>query len=198
MNRFWINLCRTLHIYLTLLGLLVMFFFSVTGIVLNHDEWFMGQEPQMVERTTTVDPALIQKDDKLAIVEKLRASDGVRGALASFDDLPDALSLRFESPGQVFNIEISKADGKTRINNEIHSLWALLGNLHTGRSAGAGWKWVLDITAGLVAIACVTGLILWITLPKRRKLGIIALAIGIVGTVVIYWICVPGGDCLVK
>jgi len=191
MNRFFINLCRTLHIYLTLLGLLVMLFFSVTGILLNHDEWFMAESPKVVEKTTTDDPALIQKNDKLAIVEKLRSSDGVRGALASFDELDDALSLRFESPGQIFNIEINKSDGKTHIFNEIHSLWALMGNLHRGHGVGPVWRWVLDITAGVVAIACVTGLILWITLPRRRKLGIITLIIGIAGTVLVYFIFVP-------
>jgi uncharacterized protein len=198
MNRFFINLCRTLHIYLTLLGLLVMLFFSVTGIILNHDEWFMGQSPKVVEKNTAIDPALIQKNDKLAIVESLRSSEGVRGALASFDELPDVLALRFESPGQIFNIEISKSDGKTHIYNEIHSLWAIMSNLHRGHGVGPVWKWVLDITAGLVALACVTGLILWITLPKRRKLGIIALIIGIAGTIVVYLIFVPGGDFLLK
>jgi uncharacterized protein len=198
MNRTFINLCRTLHIYLTLLGLLVMLFFGVTGIILNHEEWFMSQTPKVIERTTAIDPSLIQKNDKLGIVEKLRNSDGVRGALAGFDDLPDAMVLRFESPGQIFNIEINKSDGKTHILNEIHSLWALLGNLHRGQGTGARWKWVLDITAGLVVIACVTGLILWITLPKRRKLGIIALLIGIVGTIVVYLICIPGADWVIK
>jgi hypothetical protein len=175
-----------------------MLFFGLTGFVLNHEEWFTPESPKVVQTETVMDLKLIEKTDKLAIVEQLRDKNGVRGALAAFDDLADVLALRFESPGQTFNIEINKADGKTSINNEMRTLWVILGNLHRGHSTGTTWKWVLDITAILVVIACVTGAVLWVSLPKRRRNGILALLAGIAGTIVIYWLCTPGADIAIK
>ena len=36
------KLMRWLHIYLSMFGLAVVLFFSVTGITLNHPDWFFG------------------------------------------------------------------------------------------------------------------------------------------------------------
>ena len=37
------RLMRWLHIYLSMLGLAAVLFFSVTGITLNHPDWVFGQ-----------------------------------------------------------------------------------------------------------------------------------------------------------
>ncbi len=35
---------RWLHIYLSMVSFVIVFFFAVTGLTLNHTEWFSGQE----------------------------------------------------------------------------------------------------------------------------------------------------------
>ncbi|MCE9609145.1 MAG: PepSY-associated TM helix domain-containing protein [Chthoniobacter sp.] len=41
---------RTLHIYISMLGLLTLIFFSATGIMLNHEEWFGFAAPRIVKK----------------------------------------------------------------------------------------------------------------------------------------------------
>ena len=63
---------RTFHIYFSLLGLLMVLFFAVTGFVLNHDSWF-GLDVSHVEKIEGAFPAaMLREPDKLAVVEKLR------------------------------------------------------------------------------------------------------------------------------
>ena len=68
---------------------------------------------------------------------------------------------------------------------------ALLTDLHKGAYAGRSWKWVIDGTAVLLVLGSLTGLILWISLPRRRALGILALSVGLLSSVATYWLLVP-------
>jgi len=86
---------RLLHIYLSMLGLLVILFFSITGIMLNHEEWFGFAEPRVSRNEGTLPAALLGGPDRLGIVEKLRKDFGATGALDSFEVRDDELALVF-------------------------------------------------------------------------------------------------------
>ena len=49
---------RTVHIYLTMSAFLLMMFFAVTGVVLNHEDWIAGQTVTR-DTTATVPAALL-------------------------------------------------------------------------------------------------------------------------------------------
>jgi hypothetical protein len=83
------------------------------------------------------------------------------------------------------------ADGHVELASEERGFAALLTDLHKGASAGGAWKWVIDGTAGLLVLGSLTGLVLWISLPKRRALGILALSVGILSAAATYWFLVP-------
>jgi len=193
-NRKFLAFCRTIHIYLTMLGLIVMFFFGVTGFTVNHEDWFGATTPRAADSVGSTEMALIEKHDALHIVEHLRNTHHITAAMTSYDELEDTISIGFKSPDQIWEVEIAKADGKTAVHHETFNTIALINNLHRGRYSGAAWRWIIDITALLIAVACVTGVILWLVLPKRRKLGIAALAGGALIAMGVYWMLVPGGD----
>ena len=54
---------RLIHIYLSMLGLLVILFFSITGIMLNHEEWFGFAEPRIRKTEGTLPAALLLAPD---------------------------------------------------------------------------------------------------------------------------------------
>lgn len=54
-------------------------------------------------------------------------------------------------------------------------------------TSGPVWSWVLDISAILLLIGSVAGLLMWIGLPRRRRLGLVAR----IGSTVIYLAFVP-------
>src|SRR5438270_7489576 len=49
------KLFRWLHIYLSMFGLAAVLFFSVTGITLNHPDWFFGGSERQVQAEGQMD-----------------------------------------------------------------------------------------------------------------------------------------------
>ena len=196
-NRKFLEFCRTIHVYLSMLGLLVMFLFGLTGFTINHEDWFGANVPRVSESEARMPVELIAKKDPLQIVEHLRGAHHISGAMTAFDDFDDRYSIGFKEPGQIWEIEVEKAGGLTKIHHETFNLAAVINNLHRGRYSGPGWSWIIDVSAIMVVVACGTGIVLWLALPRRRVLGAFALVLGIAGTLAIYHWLVPGPDARV-
>ena len=82
---------------------LVVLFFAVTGITLNHSEWFDGKQVEKkysgvvpVSWVNTPDTTQIKK---LEIVELLRNRYGIRGYVSDFLIQDEECSLSFKGPG---------------------------------------------------------------------------------------------------
>jgi uncharacterized protein len=193
-QRHLLSLCRTVHVYLTMLGLGVILFFGLTGFTVNHEDWFGATRPVVANSSGQTPVNLLAKGDGLRIVEHLRAAFHVTGAMTDFADEGASYSISFKDPGQLWEIEIEKASGKTRIHNEAYNLAAIVNNLHRGRYAGPAWSWIIDLSACCIALACATGLVLWLALPRRRMMGLAALLLGTLGVLLIYHFLIPGPD----
>lgn len=193
-NRTLVTACRTVHIYLTMLGLLVMVLFGVTGFTINHEDWFAADPIRTEQREGTVPRDLLAKQDYLHVVENLRQSMGIQGAMENFADDNAELAITFKRPGEIWDLTVDKATGKVSGRSEQYGLVAILNNLHRGRYTGAAWRVVIDISALLIVLACLTGFILWLALPRRQKLGIFYLALGTIATMVVLYFFVPGAD----
>ncbi len=178
---------RTIHIYLTMFAFLLMMFFAITGVVLNHEDWIAG-------RTTTRDTAgvipvaIAQAPDKLMVVEHLRSDFGAIGAVSSFDVDPSTLHVELKGPGRHTEADVERATGKVKVTVERHGMLMRLDDLHRGKDSGHAWRWVIDLSAALLFLGSLTGILMWIALPRRRKWGVAALIGGIVVAGVVYMI----------
>ena len=186
-----LSVSRTLHIYFTMLVCLLLLFFGTTGFMLNHAEGFGLEVLRTSTREGTLPKAILVPVDRLAVVEALRSDLGAVGAVDSFEAEADQLRIVFNRPGLRGEASVRIADGHAELSTEQRGTAALLTDLHKGASAGAGWKWVIDGTAVLLVLGSLTGLILWISLPRRRALGLAALAVGLLSSAATYWWLVP-------
>src|SRR3954464_604727 len=75
---------RWLHIYLSMASFGILFFFAVTGLTLNHADWFAGQQRTIQVRGAMDRKYLAKEVAKLDIVEQLRNAHGIHGALKDF------------------------------------------------------------------------------------------------------------------
>ncbi len=48
---------RWLHVYISMLSFLVILFFAITGVTLNHPEWTFGATETLEEETGALSPA---------------------------------------------------------------------------------------------------------------------------------------------
>lgn len=189
---------RTFHIYLSMLALGVLLFFAATGFMLNHPEGFGLDQIHKTDISGEVPEQLLAADQRLALVEKLRADFGATGQLdmPAVEDDDQQVLLPFYSPGRNCRVTIAKAEGspdKRPVKVELETRGALgrISDLHKGEHAGWAWKRLIDGTSILLAVASITGIIMLLALPKRRRLGLIATAIGIALSVAMYFAMVP-------
>lgn len=170
---------RWLHLYLSMISFAVILFFAVTGLTLNHAEWFSGQVRE--SRYSGSMPAEWLKGaqpDKLKIVEKLRTAHGIHGAVSDFRVDDDQISVSFAGPGYAADAFIDRAKGTYDLTETRNGFVAVLNDLHKGRDAGPGWSWVIDASAILLTLVSLTGLLLLFFVYRRRTSGLILAAAG--------------------
>ena len=160
--------------------------------MLNHPGWFGLDRTRTTESTLTVPAGPIATQDKLAVVEFLRAH-GASGAVDPFDWPGDGepFHIGFKSPRGQCDADITLPGGETRLSVQTRGVAGLLTRLHTSKDAGRAWRLIVDATAVLLVLTCATGLILWQSLPKRRVVGGVGLAISVAAVALAYWLCVP-------
>lgn len=198
---------RWLHIYASMFGLAVTLFFSATGITLNHSDWFGEAQqsssaegalkPEWVkynkpaENDGQASPDELQGVARLEVVEHLRSSQGVRGALAEFNGDDRECMVTFKGPGYAADAVIDRATGKYKLTQTSHGLVAVLNDLHKGRDSGPGWSLLIDISAVILCFISITGLGLIFFLKMRRGPGLVIALAGTIVSMAIYYIFVP-------
>lgn len=183
---------RWLHIYASMLGLVATLLFAVTGLTLNHADWFEGGEPAVrtLDGSLPKD-ALGAKLDRLTIAETLRAAHRLRGEVSEFSVEDDQCLVVWKGPGYSADATITRADGHYSIEESRRSLFAVLDDLHKGRDCGTVWGLVIDASAVVLAFLSVTGLWLLLYLKKRRRNGLLVALVGGIALVVCFVLGVP-------
>jgi uncharacterized protein len=186
---------RWLHLYLSMLSFLIVLFFAVTGITLNHTEWFDGKQVEKkVEGTlpvSWVNNADTSKIKKLEIVEFFRNKYGIKGYLSDFFVDDEQCSVSFKGPGYSADAFINRKDGSMQLTELRLGLVAVLNDLHKGRDSGKTWSWMIDISAIFLTLVSVTGLLMLLFLKKRRLSGLIITLVGGAISYLIYLLWVP-------
>jgi hypothetical protein len=182
---------RWLHIYLSMTSFGILFFFAVTGLTLNHAEWFASQQ-RTVQVRGSIDRKYLAKDvAKMEIVEYFRNTHGIHGAVKDFRVSDTDCSLAFKSPGYAADIFIDRPTGRYELTETKMGFVAVLNDLHKGRDSGKAWGWVIDLSAVLMTLVSVSGLLLIFFLQKKRTSGLLALCAGAVLCYLAYVIWVP-------
>jgi hypothetical protein len=111
--------------------------------------------------------------------------------MESFEVEPEHLRVTFKRPGSRTEATVRRRDGRLDVATESHGVAAVLTDLHMGHGSGKAWRWVIDAASILLLAASLTGLTLWISLPRRRRVGLAALTVGLLVTVMTYVLFVP-------
>ncbi|MGY3211733.1 PepSY-associated TM helix domain-containing protein [Mucilaginibacter sp. HD30] len=186
---------RWLHIYLSMLSFVVVLFFSVTGLTLNHAAWFDGKEIEQ-KYTGNVPIAWVNATDtshikKLEIVELLRKSYSIKGYVSDFMIQDDQCSISFKGPGYSANAFIERKDGKFELTELKMGMGAVLNDLHKGRDTGKSWGWLIDVSAVFLILISLSGLVMLLFLKKKKVNGLLIAILGGAICWLMYYLLVP-------
>ena len=193
------KLARVIHIYISmvLLGLLV--FFCLSGIFLNHNDWF---EKSYQDRSV---PLVLSTDVKKAIKKSQTLGDApvteLQRYLAEEYRLTHLNQVQFDSEmGElIFDYQLPAGyatayfttDGEATLEYRKGSWITIMNDLHKGRHSGPVWSWVIDLSAVFMLLFSLAGLIILVQNKKYRGIGLILGALGIALPFFIYWLWVP-------
>ncbi len=99
--------------------------------------------------------------------------------------------VSFKGPAYAADAFIDLASGNYRIAQTYHGLVALLNDLHKGRDSGPVWSVVIDVSALLMTVISLTGLILLFYLKLKRVSGVVIAVVGAVVVIALYRLWVP-------
>lgn len=184
-------LARWLHIYLSMASFAIIFFFAVTGLALNHQDWFTGQQKTIQARGSLDRKFVTPKVAEADVIAYLRRVHGIRGAVNDFRIEDNDCSIAFKGPGYAADVLIDRATGSYEVTETRVGWVAILNDLHKGRDTGKAWSRLIDLSAVLMTLVSITGLALIFFLHKKRVTGLLALGAGAVLCYLAYVVWVP-------
>jgi hypothetical protein len=181
---------RMLHIYASMAGFVLVLLFAVTGVTLNHQDLGWG-EPEASTSTLSLPADVVKADDPAVIAGRLQQALGITTPVSAFEAYDDEITVQFHAPGHRVQAIVDRATGDVRVMRESRGSLGVLNDLHKGMETGVAWKWIVDFTAVLIGFSALTGLMTLVTLPKRRRVGLLTTAAGTVAVLALYWFAVP-------
>ncbi|MFN8000702.1 MAG: PepSY-associated TM helix domain-containing protein [Acidobacteriota bacterium] len=194
LKRHLASLSRWLHIYLSMASFVILLFFAVTGLTLNHAERFSAQ-PRITQLKGKLELNWVKAEDaavdKLAIVEHLRQTYGIKGALSDFRLDEAQASVSFKGPGYAADAFINRETGEYEVTETRNGFVAIINDLHKGRDTGSAWFWLIDVSAVLMTLVSLTGLVLLWFVKRRRLSGLVLAGVCGVACYLIYVLLIP-------
>lgn len=188
-------LSRWLHIYGSMISFAFVFFFSITGITLNHPDYFAGELKTTQEKGKLDSNWVVSKDTnkiaKLEIVEWLRTHHTIKAAVSEFRIDESQCTVSFKGPGYAADAFINRDNGSYDLTLLRASVVGIMNDLHKGRDTGPRWLWVIDIAAGLMVVVSLSGMILILYIKRKKWTGLIIAMIGTILLWALYWMFIP-------
>lgn len=187
-------LVRWLHLYVSVASFGIVLFFAVTGLTLNHAEWFTGETPAARRTTGKVNDAWLSlgRDDgvaRLELVEALRRAHAPKGFVSEFRIEEAQCSVAFKGPGYVGEATFNRKDGSYEFIETRMGFVAVINDLHKARDSGAGWSLVVDIAAVVLAVVSFSGLALIVFMKRKLATALKVTAAGtLLSLAAWYWL----------
>jgi hypothetical protein len=186
---------RQLHNYLGLSLLLFLWFFSFSGLVLNHPGWKSAQFWAERAESVVVRPiAVPSATSDVAIASALMGQLGIVGELHEIRRAGDGARFQFQivKPGRVYRVEARFDSTFARVTTIRLNAWGVADALHKFTGVRIGdpretrdwlltkmWSLAMDAVALGIVVLVMSGLYLWYRLPSKRLTGLVALGLGV-------------------
>jgi len=134
---------------------------------------------------------LSRQVNKLDMVEFLRQTHGIRGALAEFKVDESGCVVTFKGPGYAADAFIDRDSGRYTLTQSFHGVIAVLNDLHKGRDTGLAWSILIDASAIVLTFISLTGLVLLFYLKLRWIPGLVVAIFGTIIVLALFLLGVP-------
>ncbi len=169
--------------------MLIVAFFAITGLTLNHPSWSVGSTSTTTKQGTVPAGAINGTTvDYLAISEYVRDTFDVTGHVTDYGSDATTGHIDYAGPGYSASVTFSLTDSTLTTTITQGDLLAVLNDIHKGRDTTTSWGWVIDAAAIFLLVITVTGVAIQILQRKRRRSSLITAGIASAVVVVLIWV----------
>lgn len=166
-----------LHAYLSAFAFLALMFFAVTGLLLNHPDWFGSGRDEPRDSIihlplVAIQQAQQQPQPEQALAALVAKKISLHGVLKQTDMIEPDMLLHFEGVGGSSDVSIDLSSGRTEVSNSDAQFSRIIQDLHRGKNSGAAWKWLIDISAIVILALSMFGFILFFSVRFRVVVNI--------------------------
>jgi uncharacterized protein len=188
------SVSRWLHIYLSMVSFVIILFFAVTGLTLNHADWF--DKEQIKKSTGKVQLKWVNVQDtariaKLEIVQQLKRDNNIYGDISDFFIDDNQCTISFKGPGYSADAFIDRHTAEYKLTETRLGLFAVMNDLHKGRDTGKKWSYLIDASAIFMTLVSLTGIVMICFMKKKRFSGLILAVVGGIVCYLVYKLLVP-------
>ena len=181
-NKNTLSVARLLHVYVSMALLTLLLFFSVTGITLNHPEWFSENHADITEASYNIELTLLENpplspQQLVKVTEEIEKKLSLSLNNAAIESMSDELFFSIKKAGENIAITLDLTNGELFLEHTDYGWWALVNDLHKGRNTSTLWSWIIDITSVLCIVFAISGFIL--AMPQRRFNRTLSLSLGV-------------------
>lgn len=181
---------RLIHAYSSMIALLLVLFFGLSGITANHPEWTFGDAPTTTSKSGTMTFSVTTDGnvDYLQVSEFLRDTYNIDADVSDYGTTGTTGSISYRSPGYAADATFDTTTGAYRVTIEQQGFLGVMNDLHKGRDADSSWKWAIDAAGAFLVLIALSGLLLQLFLKRRRRSALILAGIGAVAVVVLIYL----------
>jgi hypothetical protein len=169
-----LNIARLIHVYVSMALLTLLLFFSVTGITLNHPEWFSSHQAQVIEKEVTIERISdltiatdnINEQQQRIITSEIEQKFSVSLLKIEPEVMSGELFYSIKKAGKNTTIAVDVETGEAFYEQTHYGWWAVLNDLHKGRNTSNFWGWIIDLSSVLFIVFAISGFIL--AMPQKR------------------------------
>ena len=173
--------CRLIHGWLSAFAFLILCFFSITGLLLNHPEWPLADAPPTIEEKFTLEPTELQRlndaeDPETLLVELAAKRVALKGEMTGANQAGNEIFVRMQGVRGMSDLRAHLLTGVVQAVIEPAPTLSILNELHRGERAGTSWRLLIDAIAVLLVILSLIGYLIFLSLKFRLRTALLLTA----------------------
>lgn len=173
---------RNTHLIVGLLAFPFVLMYGISAIQMSHGDWF-SMQPKVTATVVTVAPP--PGNDGRTLARELMDRYHIRGELQQVNATDTGYKLQIARPGTVYQIDYSSETHQAKIRASVAGFMGMMNRIHhlagihrSSALVNIWGGWVIAVSIGLMILG-LTGIYMWFTFYKERRIGIILLAISL-------------------
>jgi hypothetical protein len=175
------TLLRNLHLGAGLFAAVFLFAYGLSAAQMAYPIYRL----QPRETVTIIDVSDRIDTSPRALARWLMDRHGLRGSLTEVSDSGGVTALTIARTGTTHRVEFDEAARTAEVKTSTHNAVGMLNRIHHVRGLGHeywatnAWGWFLLVVSASLLLLAGTGVVMWFTRHRERRVGGVVLAAGL-------------------